>query len=105
MREQILDQQAEDGKQHDVMVAGHQERERRRERLNSETAECQPNQTSRSRLDCASWGGANGWAADAVSAFASCGHGAAWTWTEMGHNPPPALQKNFEFTPRQRVLF
>jgi hypothetical protein len=33
MREQILDQQAEDGKQHDVMVAGHQERERRRERL------------------------------------------------------------------------
>jgi hypothetical protein len=81
MREQILDQQAEDGKQHDVMVAGHQERERRRERLNSEAAEraheaatrrrkvesgavwfraallgkdltCQPNQTSRSRLDC-----------------------------------------------------
>jgi hypothetical protein len=39
MREQILDQQAEDGKQHDVMVAGHQERERRRERLNSEAAE------------------------------------------------------------------
>ena len=28
-----------DGKQHDVMVAGHQERERRRERLNSEAAE------------------------------------------------------------------
>jgi len=52
MREQILDQQAEDGKQHDVMVAGHQERERRRERLNSEAVECQPNQTSRSRLDC-----------------------------------------------------
>ena len=39
MREQILDQQAEDGKQHDVMVAGHQERERRRERLNSAAAE------------------------------------------------------------------
>jgi hypothetical protein len=31
-RHRILDQEAEDGKQHDVMVAGHQERERRRER-------------------------------------------------------------------------
>jgi hypothetical protein len=38
MREQILDQQAEDGKQPDVVVAGHEERERRR-RLNSEAAE------------------------------------------------------------------
>jgi len=37
MREQILDQQAEDGRQYDV--ADHQERERRRERLNSEAAE------------------------------------------------------------------
>jgi hypothetical protein len=28
-----------------------------------------------------------------MGAFASCGHGAASTWTEMGQNPPPVLQK------------
>jgi hypothetical protein len=31
----------------------------------------------------------NGWAADAVSAFASCGHAAAWAWTEMGQRTKP----------------
>jgi len=28
-----------------------------------------------------------------ASAFASCGHAAAWPWTEMGQNLPPAVQK------------
>jgi hypothetical protein len=34
-----------------------------------------------------------GAAADAAAAFASCGHGAAWTWTEMGHFRTNAVQR------------
>jgi hypothetical protein len=37
------------------------------------------------------WGVTNGWAADAVSAFAGCGHGAAWACAEMGQLRPSAL--------------
>jgi hypothetical protein len=49
------------------------------------------------------WRLTNGMGCGCCVSFASCGHAAAWTWTEMGQQETPALQKLWK-APRSGTL-